>query len=62
MTYMKTTTPRLSLQDFDRAIDFAYGHRTAILFCGKMVRRFERFGTLTPAQVAALLKIREKRR
>lgn len=48
--------------DFDLAIDFAYGYRTSIIFCGKMVKRFELLGYLTPNQVNALLKIRDQRR
>ncbi len=53
---------RTDMTDFDRALDFAYGYRTTIGFCAKMVRRFEVFGNLTPAQVRTLLSIRDNRR
>jgi hypothetical protein len=55
-TYTNTIT------DFDTALDFAYANRKSILFCGKMVRRFELLGNLTPNQINALLKIRSRKR
>jgi len=51
-----------TVTDFDLAIDFAYAYRTSIIFCGKMVKRFELLGHLTPNQINALLKIRNQRR
>jgi hypothetical protein len=50
------------LTDLDRALDFAYANRRGIKFCEKMVRVFEVYGNLTPAQVKALLEISAKRR
>jgi hypothetical protein len=51
-----------TLTDFDAAIDFAYGYRSSIAFCAKMVRAFEVYGTLTDAQVRSLLSMRAARR
>ena len=50
-----------TLTEFDTAIDFAYANQRGIAFCAKMVRVFETRGSLTHAQVRALLSIRNSR-
>jgi hypothetical protein len=47
-----------TIREFDAAIDFAYANRRGITFCGKMVKYFEVVGSLTPAQVHTLLRIK----
>lgn len=46
--------------DFDAAFDFAQRNRRGIKFCDEMMRFFETRGRLTPNQVAALLRIRDR--
>ena len=47
--------------DFDEAIDYARDRANQNKFCAKMVRQFDILGYLTPAQVRAILKIKDDR-
>ena len=51
----------MAYSDFDEALDFATEHAGRNRFCAKMVKQFDFLGYLTPAQVRAILKIKDER-
>ena len=46
------------MNDIDKAIDFAEDYQRDVPFCAAMMRHYRTFGSLTPRQVSALLRIR----
>ncbi len=47
--------------EIDEALDFARDYARSNAFCAKMWKQYTYFGTITPGQVRALLKIKRER-